>query len=94
MNLRRAINFIRHECLSYQLPKDKQKFDDEKGEVLSFLEYDVVDNKVRKLIVVEVLASGEDVIAELAGDIERDANSRNFDKGAIRVVNTKIEKME
>ena len=90
MDLRQAINFIRHECLSYQLPKDKQKFDNEKGEVLDLLESDVVENRVRKTIAVEVLASNEEVINELAEDIEINANSRNFDKGTIRVVSTKL----
>lgn len=90
MNLQRAINFIRHECLSYQLPKDKQKFDDEKGEVLDFLESDVVENKIRKTIEVEVLASSEEVIKELAEDIEVNTNSRNFEKGVIRVISTKL----
>lgn len=90
MDLRRAINWIRHECLSYQLPEDKQKFDDEKGDVLDFLESDVVENKVRKTIAVEVLASNKEVINELAEEIEINANSRNFDKGTIRVVSTKL----
>ena len=90
MDLRQAVNWIRHECLSYQLPKDKQKFDDEKGEVLDFLENDVVENKVRKTIAVEVLASNEEVIDELAEEIEINANSLNFEKGAIRVVSTKL----
>ena len=37
MDIKKADRFIRNECLSYQLPKDKQQFDDEKGEVLDFL---------------------------------------------------------
>jgi len=37
MNTKEADNFIRHECLSYQLPKDRQNFDKKKGEVLDFI---------------------------------------------------------
>jgi hypothetical protein len=90
MDLGKAINFIRQECLSYQLPNDKQYFDDKKGEVLDFLESDVVENKVRKTIEVKVLASSEEVIKELAEDIEINTNSRNLEKGAIRVISTKL----
>ena len=89
MDLRRAINFIRQECLSYQLPKDRQKFDETKGSVIDFLESDVVENKIRKVIAVEVLASNEKVVGELMDYIE-DANARNFDGGVIRVVKCKI----
>jgi hypothetical protein len=94
MDLRRAVNWIRHECLSYQLPGDKQKFDDEKGEVLDFLESDVVENKIKKTIEVKVLASNEEVVAELAEEIEINANSKNFDRGIIRVVSTHWAKGE
>ena len=38
MNKQEADSFIRHECLSYQLPKDRQEFDKKKGEVLDFIE--------------------------------------------------------
>jgi len=89
MDLKKVINFIRHECLSYQLPKDKQYFDDEKGEVLDFLENDVVENKIRKTIEVEVLASNKEVIDELAEEIEIMTSSRRFDKGNIRVISTR-----
>lgn len=91
MNLRAAINFIRHECLSYQLPKDTKKFDDEKGKVLDFLESDVVENEIKKTIKVEVLASNSEVINELEEEIE-DMNARRFEKGKIRIVS--IRSME
>ena len=60
MNLHNAINFIRYECLSYQLPKNKQKFDDKKGEVLDFLEN--VDTCLVKKKVVIVLKAEDDAI--------------------------------
>ena len=88
MNLRRAINFIRHECLSYQLPKDKGEFDKTKGEILDFLQDDVVENRIDRIIEVNVLASNKEVIDELAKDIE-EMNGRSFDKGKIRVVWTR-----
>ena len=88
MNIRKAINFIRHECLSYQLPKDKNEFDKTKGEVLDFLENDVTEFRIRRTIEVEVLASNQEVINELAKDIE-EMNGRSFDKGKIRVISTR-----
>ena len=49
----------------------------------------LVENKIRKVIAVEVLASNEKVVGELMDYIE-DANARNFDGGVIRVVKCKI----
>ena len=67
MNLHNAINFIRYECLSYQLPKDKQKFDDKKGEVLDFLEN--VDTCLVKKKVVIVLKAEDDAIINKCIDL-------------------------
>lgn len=82
MDLRKAINFVRQECLSYQLPNDKQYFDDKKGEVLDFLENDVNEKRFRRTIEIEVLASNMKVIDEMAKDIE-EMNGRSFNKGKI-----------
>jgi len=87
MNIEKVINWIRHECLSYQLPKDRQKFDDEKGEVLDFLE-NVLHGDIRGIVRVKVIASNEEVIDELAKEIKIVADSRKFDKGSIRVIST------
>ena len=38
MNIYKALYFIRYWCLSYQLPKNKKKFDKIKGEVLEYFE--------------------------------------------------------
>ena len=67
MNLHNAINFIRYECLSYQLPKNKQKFDDKKGEVLDFLEN--VDTCLVKKKVVIVLKAEDDAIINKCIDL-------------------------
>jgi hypothetical protein len=82
MDLRKAINFIRNECLSYQLPNDKQYFDDKKGKVLDFLENDIAENRFRRTIEIEVRASNMEVIDEMAKDIE-EMNGRRFNKGKI-----------
>lgn len=47
--------------------------------------------RIRKFIEVEILAENEDVIDELAKDIE-EMNSRIFDKGKIRIVTTRWER--
>ena len=47
--------------------------------------------KIRKEVRIEVLAENEDVIDELAKEIE-DMNGRIFDKGKIRIVTTRWER--
>jgi len=67
MNLHNAINFIRYECLSYQLPKDTQKFDDKKGEVLDFLES--VDKCLVEKKIIIVLKAEDDTIINRCIDL-------------------------
>ena len=38
LDVKEIIRFLRYEVLSFQLPKDKDDFDKEKGEILDFLE--------------------------------------------------------
>jgi len=79
MDIKKADRFIRHECLSYQLPKDKQQFDDEKGEVLDFL-YELWDYK----LMWKEFSVNEGDLVRVVNLIKQRYEQKYFPKGAIK----------